>query len=95
MHAVRADVSALLALSEYRQIERHTRLAGLHDRLANGGKLEPREIDEAVRAHSLGTTTSIAIKNVLSRLGLMSNGGIEVAAARKAAPIRFGYRRAD
>jgi hypothetical protein len=51
-------------------------------RLANGGKITPAELTDAVRQHSLGTTASIAIRNTLSRLGLMHDGGdIQVAAS--------------
>jgi hypothetical protein len=73
------DRPAALLAPAYLQIERHTRLAGLHDRLMNGGKITPAEIDQAVRRHSLGTTASIAIKNTLTRLGLMHDGGLQIA----------------
>jgi|GEM_PF-5556573 hypothetical protein len=67
------DIKAAMASAHYRGVEHVIRAAGLDERLANGGPIPLAELDAALAKKAVGTTSRIAIKSALGRVGLLKD----------------------
>lgn len=66
-----AEIKAAMATSDFRGVEHVVRAAGLDARLSNGGAIPLAELEAALNKRAIGTTSRIALKSALGRLGLL------------------------
>jgi hypothetical protein len=67
------SIAAALASREFMSVRSIAAAADIESRLANGGPIPLAELDAALTAKHIGSTSRIALKSALGRLGLIKN----------------------
>ncbi len=74
IHATKTQNPVYLAAAaqpDFRSVIHVIRAAGLEERIANGGPIAVAELDAALSKHHVGTSSRIALKATLGRVGLL------------------------